>query len=291
MKTKTYMFASVLSLLLLCANAALAQKQEPIRADWLAKDVALIERLLPQLNPTEPLTIAKLKTIFGDKFSETELGFGGRTFAFSGAGGYAYLQVSGFAFNGEIGSYKISLESYLFWPTVSGLLTDAWKRSSDLEFKQGKWGLYYDREIPNVLTDFKRGVSSQLGELQVAAVPADLNDAYEELVSVGNNSIVSPFECGFALVTPPGKKAIDALVKAERIDLIGNILKGYNPGGRVYAAVALIAMQRKGTELPQDLLRALEFVRAMDFEITTCQGCLMMPKKPKQIIADWPFEK
>jgi hypothetical protein len=118
MKKTTYTIASVLCLLLLCANASLAQKQEPIRADWLAKDLALIERLLPQLNTAEPLTLAKLQTIFGEKFSETELGFGGRTFSFSRAGGYAYLQVSGVAFNGTIGRYKISLDGYSFWPPL-----------------------------------------------------------------------------------------------------------------------------------------------------------------------------
>jgi len=37
------------------------------------------------------------------------------------------------------------------------------------------------------------------------------------------------------------------------------------------------------------LLGALEVVRAMDFELQTCHGCFMIPKKPKQIIADWPF--
>jgi hypothetical protein len=48
-------------------------------------------------------------------------------------------------------------------------------------------------------------------------------------------------------------------------------------------------MQRKGTELSPDLLRAVEVIRAMDHELETCHGCFIIPKKPKQIIADWPF--
>jgi hypothetical protein len=57
----------------------------------------------------------------------------------------------------------------------------------------------------------------------------------------------------------------------------------------VYAAVALIAMQRKGTELPPDVLQALEIVRNMDLELQTCHGCILSRKTAKQVIADWPF--
>ena len=90
-------------------------------------------------------------------------------------------------------------------------------------------------------------------------------------------------------VTPRGKTTIDALVKANRIDLIGNILMGYNPGGRMYAALAFIAMQRKGIQLSPDVIQALQVVRAMDLELETCDGCIVSHKTAKQIISDWPF--
>jgi hypothetical protein len=82
---------------------------------------------------------------------------------------------------------------------------------------------------------------------------------------------------------------MDRLVKANRLDLIANILKGYNPSGRMYAALALIAMQRKGIGLPPGLLRALKVVRNMVIQLETCNGCIVTPKPPKLIIADWPF--
>ena len=289
MKTKTYTIASVLSLLLLCVNASLGQeKEQPIRADWLGADVANIERLLPQLKHSEPLTLEKLTTIFGHDPRTTDLGFGGRTFAFSKASGYTYLRVNGFAFNDTIGSYEISLDCSS-WSKVSSVLTDAWKRSSDLEFTEWKYGISHEREFPDVIAGFKTAVSTQLGELQPVIVPSHLKDAYESLVSLRNNSVIGPGPCGFAGTTPQGKRAVDTLVVANRLDLIGNILKGYNPGGRMYAALALIAMQRKGTELPPDLLQALDVIRNMDIQLETCLGCIIIPKTPKLIIADWPF--
>ena len=275
--------------LLLCGQVALAQeKEEPVQADWLAKDVANIERFLPQLKHSEPLTLEKLKTIFGHDPRTIDLGFGGGTFAFSKASGYTYLRVNGFAFNDRIGRYEISLDCSS-WSKVSSVLTDAWKRSSDLEFTEWKYGISHEREFPDVIAEFKKAVSTQLGELQPVTVPQHLKDAYEGLISLGNNSTIGSGGCGYGGATPAGKKAMDELVKANRLDLIGNILKGYNPGGRMYAALALIAMQRKGTELPADLLQALEVVRNMDLQLETCRGCIITPKTPKLIIADWPF--
>jgi hypothetical protein len=95
---------------------------------------------------------------------------------------------------------------------------------------------------------------------------------------------VKQFNC-----SRPRQNGMDRLVKANRLDLIANILKGYNPSGRMYAALALIAMQRKGIGLPPGLLRALKVVRNMVIQLETCNGCIVTPKTPKLIIADWPF--
>ncbi|HKY26938.1 MAG TPA: hypothetical protein VJM12_03235 [Pyrinomonadaceae bacterium] len=285
---KFYRIAFVFCLLL-CGHVALAQeKKEPVQADWLAKDVAHIERFLPQLQ-REPLTLAKLETIFGERhFDYTDLGFGGRTFTFSKPGGYTSLRVNGFAFNDTIGRYEISLDCSS-WAKISSVLIEAWKRSSDLEFKEWKEGIYYEREFPDVIAEFKKTIGAQLGELQPVTVPRHLKDTYEELVALGRNSRIGSGPCGYGGVTPIGKTAIDTLVAANRLDLIGNILKGYNPGGRMYAALALIAMQRKGIELPPDLRQALEVVRTMDIRLETCSGCIVSSKTPKLIIAEWPF--
>src|SRR4029078_6794692 len=91
--------------------------------------------------------------------------------------------------------------------------------------------------------------------------------------------------CDYAGITPRGKSAIDAIVNAKRVDLLANILKGYNPRGRGYAAVALTAMQRKGVELPGDILPTLEVIRNLDLLLDTCHGWISSYKTAEALIA------
>jgi hypothetical protein len=172
---------------------------------------------------------------------------------------------------------------------IKTVLVDTWKRSGGPEFTEGEYGLHHDREFASVIADYKKAVADQLGEMQPVHVPTDLNDDYELLIALGTNSVVGQGACGYGAVTPRGKKAIDAIVNANRLDLLANVLKGYNPGGRVYAAVALTAMQRNGVTLPSDTLHTLEVVRNLDLLLETCSGCLMSFKTAGTIINEWRF--
>lgn len=278
-------------LLLLCAHVSVAQDDEPFRADWLAEDVANVERILPQLKQNEPLTLAALEKVFNQSGKDEDLGFGGYTFSFGVPGGYTHLKITGFVFNDTIGNYTISLSdsSSDSWPRIKSVLVETWKRSGGPEFTQGKYGIYHDREFANVIADFKKAVAAQLGGIQPVEVPRRLKDSYELLISFGENSVVGQDACDIVGITPRGKEAIDAIVKARRLDLIANILKGYNPGGRVYAAIAVITMQRKGIKLPSEILPAFELVRNLDLQIETCDGCTHSHKTAKTIIGEWRF--
>jgi hypothetical protein len=265
----------------------------------VANDVANIERILPQLNQTEPLTVGALETIFNSRDAHRRvywrgadkgLGFGGQTFVFSKPGDYTYLRVTGFAFNGTIGNYTITLDtSSDSWPMIKSVLIDLWKRNGGSEFMEHKYGIHHEREFASVVAAYKKAVADELGEMDPVNVPPRLKDDYELLVSLGTNSVVGQGPCGYGAVTPGGKEAIDAIVNANRLDLIANILKGYNPGGRVYAAVAVTAMQRKDVKLPSGTLRTLEVVRNLDLQIETCDGCFISHKTAKTIIDEWRF--
>jgi hypothetical protein len=299
MKTAHYRLVLSFCLLLACGHVSLAQKDKPVRADWLASDVANVERILPQLKQNEPLTVAALERIFNSprdnqifdwRGGDRRLGFGGQAFNFSKAGGYAYLRITGFVFNGTIANYTIALESSSDrWPMIKSVLVDTWKRNGGPEFTEGEYGIRHDREFASLIVDYKKAVADDLGEMQPVNVPPHLKDDYELLISLESNSVVGQSGCGYGAVTPRGKKAIDAIVNADRLDLLANILKGYNPGGRVYAAVALTAMQRNGIKLPPDTLHALEVIRNLDLRLETCDGCLYRFKTARTIIDDWRF--
>lgn len=299
MKRANYKLLLSFFLLLLCGHVSVAQKKAPLRADWLAMDIANLERILPQLKQNEPLTVAALERIFDSPGSnnhfdwigrDKRLGYGAQTFVFSKSGGYTSLRVTGFVFNGTIGNYSITLHSLASWPRIKSVLVDTWNRNGGPEFTEAEDGLRHKREFASVIADYKKAVADQLGEMQPVNVPAQLKDGYELLISPGKNSVVGQGGCGYGAVTPPGKYAIDAIVNAQRLDLLANILKGYNPGGRVYAAVALTAMQRKGVELPGDTLAALELVRNLDLRVETCEGCIFSFQTAKTIIDEWRFD-
>lgn len=287
MRLKISTTLTLLCLLALCGDVSQAQKQQVIRADWLAMDVANIERLLPQFKQHEPLTIAALEKIFGTPVYDRALGFGGRTFTFSKPGGYAYLRVSGFVFNDTIGYYTISVSCSSSWSQIRSTIIESWKRYTDLEFKEDGSAITHERQFPDVVAAYKKALSAELGELATVTVPQHLEDAYQVLLSLGNPLVLGDGPCDYGAVIPHGKRAIDAIVAAHRTDLISNIVKGYNPGGRVYAAVALKAMEREGIKLSPDVLRALEVVRELDIDLETCSGCIHSHLKAKQIIDEW----
>jgi len=299
MKPANYRLLLSFCLLLLMGHGAVAQKDKSVRADWLAKDVANIERILPQLKQNEPLTVPALEQIFDSprdnqifdwRGGDRRLGFGGQVFVFSAPGGYAYFSIRGWVFNGMIGNYTIALHTNADTsPIVKSVLVETWKRAGGPEFTEGEYGFHYDREFASVIADYKKAVAEQLGEMQPVNVPADLKDDYELLISLGTNSIVGQGSCGYGAVTPPGKEAIDAIVNANRLDLLANVLKGYNPGGRTYAAVALTAMQRNRVKLSSDILHTLDVVSNLDLRLETCNGCLLGFKTARTIIDEWRF--
>ena len=73
-----------------------------------------------------------------------------------------------------------------------------------------------------------------------------------------------------------GREAIDALVDAKRIDLLENALIGYNPGGRVYAAIELLRMQRMGEKLSEPTRKNIRKVMALPVKLSTCSGCVVL---------------
>jgi hypothetical protein len=75
------------------------------------------------------------------------------------------------------------------------------------------------------------------------------------------------------------------LLEADRIDLIENVLRGYNPGGRVYAVIALMRLRKKGRELKPDVLSTLKRVINLNIPITMCDPCEVKPeRRAKEII-------
>jgi hypothetical protein len=66
---------------------------------------------------------------------------------------------------------------------------------------------------------------------------------------------------------------MNALVEARRIDLVVNVLRGYNPGGRVYALLALQHLGRSGFSVSQSVAATMRRVQNLKVPVSTCFGC------------------
>lgn len=288
MRSKTCLILSFLLLFLFCQTSLAQDEEDKLETAWLAKDVQAIDQILPKLKREELQTLSGLETIFGRELSDWEdLGFGACTFRFSRAEGYTTFIVSGFAFDGMIGYYTIQVESSFSWPKIRNHIIEAWNRNSEFQFKENDSGITYKEDYPNVITAYKAIVASELGEIKEVTVPSKLRVEYDYLISLGNSSVVSKVPCDVAGVIPYGKGAIDKLVRSRRVDLIENILRGYDPGGRVYALLALLELKRRGIKISAQARLAMDVIRNLDLQIETCSGCEHSQKQAKEIISSW----
>ena len=75
---------------------------------------------------------------------------------------------------------------------------------------------------------------------------------------------------GYPPQIPKGRKAMEYLVKHKRFDLLNNVLKGYNPEGKVYAIEALA----KENKITAENLKSIRFLVANGGMIQSMVGCL-----------------
>jgi len=114
-------------------------------------------------------------------------------------------------------------------------------------------------------------------------VPKALRSSYELLISP-NGSLEIGSQCGFAGKTMEGLVAIRKLAKARRIDLIRNVLSGPNPGGRVYAAQALLELERRGSNINAGDKEKIRKITSSKITLTVCYGCLFSTLTAKEIL-------
>ncbi len=280
-----------LLLTLAFASASFAQKAKKLRVEWLAEDVASI-KLIPKLMPIESRTMEDIRAVFGKNIGDDEknLGFGAGRFTFSKGSGYTSLYVDAFTLNGSIEYYEIGIRGDSEdWPRIRGDIIKAWLENGGPEFEENSEGLAYRKMLDAGFQAYKNVVAAELGQMKAVDVPANLKDYYEVLIAPLSDLMIGFGGCGYGGGVPYGRQAIDALVKAKRTDLIENVLRGYNPGGRVYAALALLEMKKQGARLSSDTQSAINRIKSLDIELETCSGCIVTPKTAREILEGPPF--
>lgn len=219
-----------------------------------------------------------------DKREDQDRGFGARRLYLSIYPDCNYW-ISLLAIDGSVASASIS---------YSGSVSDAsWARvvkslrSVGLpvprEQAAGAFG-YYSFTDKARLSGLSRRVAAELGEQAPVSVPKNLRSAYDALLSP-TSSLVFGSACGVAGTKPAGRAGAEALQKARRVDLLGNILRGPNTEGSVYAAQALESLAAGGLTLSARDREAIAKVKALPILISACSGCMPESQTAAQLLS------
>ena len=276
--TRCTFLLPVAVLIFLCLPvSSLAQKKEKINQDWVQSDVENT-RLISKIMPVEHQSVEDIATILGANtgIDVEDLGFGAKRINIGKGAGYTSLNLDIFTFNNTIAWYKMSVYGdFKSYPKIGALMKTVWQENGGPAYQEDEYGIFCEQQFDSVFQAYKSAVAGQLGELQSVKIPSELNEYYQHLISPMVNSNIGEGVCGYGGGPIPGKTAIDVLVKANRIDLIENVLRGYNPGGRIYAVLALLKMEKAGIKLPPQTQVLLKKVLDLPVKLSTCSGCII----------------
>ena len=273
---------NVLTLVLLCSSSvALALKPE-----WVAKDKAvlgLVQSALPAKTAELDPLLVKLRRSLPDQdpkqnlFSRRQLGFGAEMVYVTRPGGYLSCHTTIKAHRGRMIELKVvcgtsERSGSELRKALGPLLSRFWKT------EKNSWT--YERVFAENRGPYAAEVARALGPQTAVEVPNTLQVAYSFLLQGTTAQIGNA--CGVAGTPPAGYKEMRSLIEAKRYDLIGNVLRGYNPGGRIYAA---LAMQKKyGNKVPADARAVIEKLKTLPMMVSQCSGCMGASLSTKQLL-------
>jgi hypothetical protein len=273
--------------LLLFAQIGAAQKGEKLEKKWLALDVEML-KAIPKILPPEAQTKETLAQVLGGKGFEQQVEFEAKLFGNGSSGGYTLLTVSVYTFRGSIVSCRISsLTSKPSWLLIKPHLIEAWNRYAQVPFQETDRGIFYEYVNEAVLREYKDSINREIGAMKQLEIPAELKDAFDYLTAPFNNVQVSNSLCGYGATKVEGRKMIELFINAGRVDLIENILKGFNHGGRVYAAIALLEMKKSGVKLSDETEQTIEKVVNLKISVMTCAGCFGFSMTAKELLLEY----
>lgn len=284
---------ALLATLIVCMRA-FAVPDEIINREWLARDIALCDKVKGIL-PVKP-------TKFADFYAAVhalrpgsdpkppagrDIGFGGATHRFQFHGGHATIELRVLVFDGRI---TLMRAEYLGltrdkWKSLKNELLPHWPAKTHDEADGPLWH-FVD---PSAFDAFESKVHQALGARAEAKVPPALAADYELLTDPLNDLRFGTL-CGDGGDKPAARIAIEHLMGVRGGDWVGNVLRGDNPVGRVYAAEALLATQGIA-RLNQRDRDTIDAIRKLNIPISTCDGCEVSDQRAENLLSPKPTPK
>jgi hypothetical protein len=251
-------------LILVCvAHVSAMAQAKPLVAEWVNEDIEGVSAIV-ELIPFERQNIEGVKARLRKDWhvEETNLGFGGKYLELEKGRGYAKGYVHALIYNGRVAQYEVGIESYSEeWPKIRQRVSNRWKESKGPEVSEEEHGLVFRRTQVTVRHKYQANVAAALGRMNDTSVPSELLKSYTTLTDPMENSTLSGTH---------QNDDISALVNSNRVDLLENVLRAYNPGGRVMAALALLEVEKTGIQLPSNVRQSIDKVLNLNIELHAC---------------------
>lgn len=251
-----------------------------LNSEWLKLDKENFNNILSLLDNQSALNNQDqfINSIIKLDIRETkDLGFGLTYFECAQYGGYVTTWINLVAFKNVIIQYEISYSKEDF-QIIDYLIKRDPKMRNEISYVVDSTARYSFSYLDSLTFDeFKTNVASELGPIKLSSSEQD-NEFYS------NYSILtSPFNsydygttCYYSGVEPEGRTAINYFVSSNNVETIREIMKGYNPEGRLYAIEALLTAvkEKKATLTEQDKV-SIKRILALKIPISTCSGCMV----------------
>lgn len=131
----------------------------------------------------------------------------------------------------------------------------------------------YEYTNDSLRKQFQKKVNSYLGNLDNVDPGKDLKESYDLLVNSSSFYIYN-LKSYDKNITLKERIAIEKIIDAGRIDLIKNIIKGYNPEGRAYGIEAILRLNSGNkVKISFDVYDLLSKIKKIPFPISTRLGC------------------
>jgi hypothetical protein len=252
--------------------ASLARADEDaLREDWVGRDIDAARRVAGALSETR---LAKFKEKLGSASAEEDrdIGFGARRLRLAVYGGYTTTWITLLSREGAVGPLEVSCHEDQpdVWAALRDRIGAAYKgHEPEIDDR----GLRLRRGARADPEGFRTERSRILGPPLGIDPHPSIENAYLLLWSP-TSDLVYGWMHGEGGDPPAGRDAVERILAHEQGEaLLDDILRGPNPEGRLYAAEALLRLEKRGKKPGEQARKNIGWVRKSDVKIHVARGC------------------
>jgi hypothetical protein len=252
------------------ALATLAGGQDALREDWVAKDVDAARRVAGALSETKlPRFLERLGSASTEE--DRDIGFGARRLRLAVYGGYTTTWVTIVSWDGGVGPLEAFChEEAEVWAALRDRIKAEYKGRGP---EVGDTGLRVRLGARADPEGFRRERNRVLGPPLAIDPHPSLEEAYLLLWSPTSDIVYGRMQ-GEGGEPPEGRNAVERILGHEQGPaLLDDILRGPNPEGRLYAAEALLRLEKKGLRLDEQVRKSIDWIRESGVKIHVARGC------------------